>query len=82
VAIFFSHGGLCYLCGVRLVYDGKGLLHNSGEPPPNLFTIDHVKPVSRGGTQSVKNLKPACYQCNQKKGAKELQDLIAASCTE
>ena len=30
-------------------------------------TVDHFVPLSQGGTHSLKNLKVACYECNQKK---------------
>lgn len=31
-------------------------------------TIDHVIPLSKGGTNDIENLRPACYQCNWQKG--------------
>ncbi len=30
--------------------------------------IDHIVPVSRGGTDDIKNLKTACFDCNRGKG--------------
>lgn len=30
--------------------------------------IDHVIPVSRGGTDDINNLKTACFKCNRGKG--------------
>ena len=35
-------------------------------------TIDHVIPLSKGGTNDINNLRPACYECNWKKGDKIL----------
>jgi len=32
------------------------------------LTIDHILPVSRGGTTSPENLVAACFACNQRKG--------------
>lgn len=32
-------------------------------------TLDHVKPISKGGGHILCNLRPACADCNGKKGA-------------
>jgi hypothetical protein len=34
------------------------------------LTIDHIKPVSRGGTDEMNNLQILCKSCNSKKGSK------------
>jgi len=39
-----------------------------GEPAPK-GQVDHVLPLSRGGTDSLDNLKWACPTCNASKGA-------------
>lgn len=36
-----------------------------GEPFPN--EVDHVFPVSRGGTSAPENLAPSCSPCNRQK---------------
>lgn len=45
-------GGQCYYCGEVL----------NGE-----FDVDHMHPVSKGGTSRPENLVPACKHCNQSK---------------
>lgn len=35
-------------------------------------TIDHIIPLSRGGTNDIENMIPVCVSCNSKKGAKTL----------
>ncbi len=32
------------------------------------FTVDHIIPVSRGGTDTEDNLALACFHCNRRKG--------------
>jgi 5-methylcytosine-specific restriction endonuclease McrA len=48
-------------CGRRCVYCATPLT-------PETATLDHVFPVSRGGTHAPGNLVVACQTCNQLKG--------------
>jgi 5-methylcytosine-specific restriction endonuclease McrA len=38
------------------------------------ITIDHIVPLSRGGTHERANLAPACWSCNCSKGARLLEE--------
>jgi hypothetical protein len=41
-----------------------------GQTPPTVtLEIDHIDPVSRGGSDSIHNLLTACFDCNRGKGA-------------
>ena len=46
---------ICYICN-RTLSDKE-------------ITIDHVIPISKGGSSDVKNLKCCCKLCNELKGS-------------
>lgn len=37
-------------------------------------SLDHVVPVSKGGTNDAENLVPSCRSCNSSKGAKSVDE--------
>lgn len=54
-AQYARQGGTCFYCGAAV--GGK-------------FHVDHVVPISRGGSDGPENLVIACPLCNRRKGAK------------
>lgn len=54
LALFAEQEGKCHYCGA-------GLAEHS-------YTIDHVIPLSRGGTNAPDNIVLTCAKCNERKG--------------
>ena len=48
----------CTYCGTK-----------AGDTPEYFLTVDHAIPLTRGGTNYVDNIVPACLQCNMEKHA-------------
>ena len=42
--------------------------------PDIILEIDHIKPVSSGGTNDILNLVTSCRDCNRGKGKREISD--------
>lgn len=47
--------------------------------PDVVLHVDHIKPVSQGGTNRLTNLITSCQPCNSGKGARELSDKTVVS---
>ena len=54
---------ICWICELRIDPDLPGTNRMGG-------TVDHVIPISKGGTDDLDNLKPAHWICNVKRGNK------------
>lgn len=63
--LFEEQNGLCYLCG--------DLLYGRLDDPPS---IEHMIPVSRGGSNVIENIGLAHLSCNSKKGTKTYEEFL------
>lgn len=62
-ALWLTQGGDCTLCAAPIDHELK-------YPDPLSKSVDHIVPLSRGGTHEQSNLAWAHLVCNMRKGAK------------
>jgi 5-methylcytosine-specific restriction endonuclease McrA len=64
----------CYLCGAKMDPKMYGEPIQKGKPIDLHYpTIDHVIPVSEGGSHTKDNLRACCFGCNIDKGVLPLE---------
>jgi 5-methylcytosine-specific restriction endonuclease McrA len=51
-----KYGNKCWKCGTL--------------ETEKILTVDHIMPLSKGGTNFIINIQPLCLRCNMKKHAK------------
>jgi 5-methylcytosine-specific restriction endonuclease McrA len=54
---------------IKIMYGYRCLRCGRCEPDIKL-TIDHVRPVSKGGHNNISNIQPLCQPCNSSKGGR------------
>ena len=64
LALLIEYGNCCGYCG-------------AGD---NQLSKDHATPLSRGGTDDIDNIIPACLPCNRRKHAKTADEFWASMC--
>ena len=59
--VFKRDGFICYYCGKR--------------PPESVLEVDHMVPVSKGGSNALDNLITSCFDCNRGKSNTNLDNI-------
>lgn len=69
--LYERDGGICKICGAKCDWDDK-YVHESGciITGNSYPSIDHIKPLSKGGLHSWDNIQLACRHCNTVKSDK------------
>lgn len=73
-AVFSKTSGTCRYCGKKLSFSNYGANGRRGA-----WVVDHANPVSRGGTDYLRNLWPACIECNLDKGDRTAQSYLRST---
>jgi 5-methylcytosine-specific restriction endonuclease McrA len=60
----WRRGSTCHWCGKEMRLAKIGETQFS----PDVFTVDHLIPVSEGGSDKLTNLVGSCAGCNNKRG--------------
>ena len=65
--VYLKSNFSCVYCGLKFIppygWDRKTAIHN-GEM---FLEIDHIKPLSKGGSDELDNKQSLCQKCNNKK---------------
>ena len=61
------HGDACHWCGIAMSFDSV----RKGQFRPDLATIEHLIPLSKGGTHTFTNARLACWECNIRRGNRD-----------
>ena len=59
IKVYVKFDNHCAYCGVILTVNNR--------------SIDHKQPISKGGTNNIKNLYPACTDCNTLKSSLSIE---------
>jgi len=70
-----TYGTTCYLCGTPIDLLSPRATNEDGWEKG--LQIDHVLPISRGGNDSLNNVRPSHGQCNLRKGTKTIGELMS-----
>lgn len=69
--LYERDNGVCYICGNVCDWTDSEWKDGVFIVGRNYPTIEHLKPLSKGGSHTWNNIRLACLSCNSKKGSRE-----------
>lgn len=70
--VYERDNGVCYICNKECNWSDFQKVNSSFITGWSYPTIEHVKPLCKGGTHTWDNVRLACFRCNTMKGTKEI----------
>lgn len=77
--LYNRDGGICYICGKKCSWNDIKPWKGTRVAGDDYPSIDHVKPLAKGGTHTWDNIKLACRRCNSLKSWKIMPPVGAKS---
>ncbi len=77
-ALLDRTGHVCVCCGIS---EAESIYRypRQGFPLRGKLTIDHIVPLSKGGSGSIENIAPLCLPCNMRKHVKDTNYILAVA---
>lgn len=66
----------CQVCGCNITDETIETSEGAHIYPKNYYNIDHIIPVSKGGTNKDENLRATCRKCNLSRNNRQIEDYI------
>ena len=70
--LYERDNGICYICGKQCDWNDYEMRGETFIAGNNYPSVEHIKPLSKGGKHEWKNVKLAHRLCNTVKGAREI----------
>lgn len=72
--LFKRDNGICYICKCNCNYNDYKIIDSAFVTGDSFPTIEHVVPISKGGTHTWNNVMLACMKCNTNKGTQLINE--------
>lgn len=73
--LYDRDNGVCYLCNRTCDWSDFQIVNGVFIVGGSYPTVEHIKPLCKGGEHSWSNVKLACFACNTKKGTKYYENI-------
>lgn len=68
--VYRKYNGICNYCGIKCDYEDMEVIDGHYIAGANYPSIDHIHPLSKGGSHTWDNVQLLCLECNSSKSDK------------